>query len=452
MDERLEAEAFSVALDRMLAGGRASQAADTEALLDLAVAARLRGADLSRESRVKHTLKNALLAGAAPSFQAPRRLRWGMAAAYAAIAVTAFAPIVAHYASAPENGLRGELAPGFDVKGAFPGGAADTAELGVSQLARGGLIGAAPEGVVTPLNVRDPSDMVLGGPALPRSVARFDGAPVGGFRRTVELPLSTFAVDVTAASYAEVRRSLAAGGLPAKDAVRVEELVNAFAYAYPEPAKGRAVSITAETAACPWNAAHKLVRIGLKGRWAAMAVKVQVEFNPARVRAYRLLGYEDARLSARDFDGEAGGASELGPGRAATALYEVVPAGAPLPETGGGRLKYQPERPAGASSELLSVKVRCKEPGGDAFRESSAALEDEDRPWGAASGDMKFAAAAAGFGMLLRESEFRGDLSFAKVRAMAKEGLGADPDGRRAEFLRLVEKAESAGMTPKILR
>ena len=181
----------------------------------------------------------------------------------------------------------------------------------------------------------------------------------------------------------------------------------------------------------------------------AKDVKIQVEFNPSRVQAYKLIGYEDRLLSAEDFNNDKKDAGELGAGHTVTALYEVVPAGVEddsLPAV--DPLKYQKTAPAAAapgaaeSKELLTVKFRYKNPKEDSSRLIVRPLADEEREWSQASPDFKFAASAAGFAMLLRGSKTKGDLDYAKVRAMAQEGLGKDEDGYRAEMLRMIEKAK----------
>jgi Ca-activated chloride channel family protein len=178
----------------------------------------------------------------------------------------------------------------------------------------------------------------------------------------------------------------------------------------------------------------------------AKDVKIQVEFNPARVQSYKLVGYEDRMLRPEDFKDDKKDAGELGAGGTVTALYEVVPAGAKEEgEPAVDPLKYQKPletAPASASGELLTVKFRYKRPKEDKSREIVHPVADENREWAQASPDFKFAAAAAGFGMTLRGSKTRGDLTYDKVRAMASEGLVNDPEGNRAEMLRLVDKAK----------
>ncbi|HAH07345.1 MAG TPA: hypothetical protein DCM05_12630 [Elusimicrobia bacterium] len=453
------------------------------------------------------------------------------------------------------------------------------------------------------------------------------------FQKASDQPLSTFSIDVDAASYANSRRFLNAGRLPPPDAVRIEEFVNYFGYDYPEPQGEHPFSIITDAASCPWNPEHQLVRIAIKGKTIPKAelppsnfvflidssgsmqdenklplvqkalrllvqelrpkdrvaivtyagsaglvldstsggekadilaaidrlqaggstagaqgiqlayqvaaanllkkgnnrvilatdgdfnvgvtsdgelvrliekerekgvfltvlgvgegnyqdakmqqladkgngnyaylddileaqkvlvsqlagtlyavakdMKIQVEFNPARVQAYRLIGYEKRALKAQDFNDDKKDAGELGAGHTVTALYELVPPGLHegLPDV--DELKYQKTAlsPAAADRELLTVKVRYKDPDGTKSKLLARPLADGHRPWADAPQDLRFAAAAAGFGMLLRGSAFSGDLTYDKVSKMAQSSVGKDPGGTRGEFIRLVEKA-----------
>ena len=442
-------------------------------------------------------------------------------------------------------------------------------------------------------------------------------------------PLSTFAVDVDAASYANVRRFLTEGQLPPADAVRVEELINYFPYDYPDPRGEHPFSLTTASMPAPWASDHRLVLVGIQGqrvtadrlppsnlvflldvsgsmsspdklplvkrafrllveqlrpqdrvaivvyagaaglvlpstpgsdretilaaldrleaggstaggagiklaydvardhrieggnnrvilatdgdfnvgvssegelvrlvderkregtfltvlgfgtgnlkdsRMEALAdkgnghyayvddilearkvfvqelgatlltiakdVKVQVEFNPAQVAEYRLIGYENRMLAAEDFNDDAKDGGELGAGHAVTAIYEIVPAGR---RTGGSvdELRYQSRgtAPEGGRDELLTVKLRYQPPAGGTSRLVSRAVRGDER---GAPETLGFAAAVAGFGMLLRNSEFKGTATWEQVASLARAGMGRDPGGYRAEFLRLVEVA-----------
>ena len=150
-----------------------------------------------------------------------------------------------------------------------------------------------------------------------------------------ENPLSTFSIDVDTASYSNLRRFLKGGQRPPRDAVRIEELVNYFPYRYAAP-KDAATPFAAsmEVASAPWNPTHRLVRIGLKGRELSPAerpalkiakdVKLQVEFNPAKVKSYRLIGYENRMLRKEDFNNDKIDAGEIGAGHTVTDRKSVV--------------------------------------------------------------------------------------------------------------------------------
>ena len=460
------------------------------------------------------------------------------------------------------------------------------------------------------------------------------------FHVVADEPLSTFSIDVDTASYANVRRFLNAGTLPPADAVRVEELINYFDYAYALPTGPEPFATSVEVGGCPWAPAHRLVRIGLKGsqiahdvrrgknlvflidvsgsmgspdklpllvrsmrllvdqldaddriaivvyagssglvlpstscaqrdlvlrrldelsaggstnggegirlayrtaresfleggvnrvllatdgdfnvgitqegdllrlieeearsgvflsvlgfgtgnlkdsqmeqladhgngnyayidslhearkvlvreiggtlETIAKDVKIQVEFNPKEVSAFRLIGYENRVLEHRDFNDDTKDAGEIGSGHTVTALYEVVPAGVAFPGAPGvDPLKYQdaPRRssPAATTGELLTVKLRYKEPDGDRSRLIEVPVRDGGASFAAASEDFRFAAAVAAFGLCLRASEHRGTATLADVYEWAFAAAGPDPYGYRQELLRLVAQAERLG-------
>jgi len=188
----------------------------------------------------------------------------------------------------------------------------------------------------------------------------------------------------------------------------------------------------------------------------AKDVKIQVEFNPQQVAAYRLIGYENRLLAKEDFNNDKVDAGEIGAGHTVTALYEIVPAGAEMPAESPAvdGLKYQavgnlavraPEFPSKVrdpkSSELLTVKIRYKEPAGDVSSKLEFPLVDAGARFADASPDFKFASAVAGFGMALRDSPHQGQLTLAQVTEWGRAGLGQDAGGYRAEFLRLVDAA-----------
>jgi Ca-activated chloride channel family protein len=458
---------------------------------------------------------------------------------------------------------------------------------------------------------------IEGGVAQRRRREQYAAIDENRFVQAHRVPLSTFAIDVDAASYSNVRRFLTSGTLPPADAVRIEELVNYFDYDYPDPAGQDPFSITTEVSAAPWNPRHRLVHVGLQGRrmsterlppsnlvflvdvsgsmdspdklplvkeslrmltsqlrrqdrvaivlyagdagvalpstsgadkatilraidamhaggstngaggittayetvrrnyvpsgnnrvilatdgdfnvgvssdaelvkliererndgisltvlgfgtgnyqdakmealadhgngnyayvddagearkalveemagtlhTLAKDVKIQVEFDPARVQSYRLIGYENRALAARDFRDDRKDAGELGAGHSVTALYEVVPrAGAD-----GGR--------------LLTVRLRYKAPNGVHSRGLARAVPNRVTPPARASDDFRFAAAVAEWGMLLRGSAYRGSASYDAVLARARSARGPDLHGHRAEFVQLVEASRRLG-------
>jgi Ca-activated chloride channel family protein len=468
-------------------------------------------------------------------------------------------------------------------------------------------------------------------PTVPFNTEAYDRIEDNRFHRVTAEPLSTFSIDVDTASYSNVRRFLSEGRLPPADAVRTEELVNYFRFAYREPAGDAPFSVTTELAPCPWNPRHRLALIGLNaprirservpprnlvflldvsgsmtppnklplvktamkmladtlrendrvaivvyagasglalpstpghhkaaikhaieelraggstngaagirlaydtaaehfiegginrvilatdgdfnvgvtsqgeltrlieeqrrrgvflsvlgvgtgnvkdstmekladkgnGNYAyldslhearrvlvaeagatlvtvAKDVKIQVEFNPARVGAYRLIGYENRLLDREDFNDDTKDAGEIGAGHTVTALYEIVPPGEPMPGPDVDPLKYQdaPKAAAGSSAnEVMTVKLRYKRP--DEDRSQLIAVPVADRS-GELTPNIGFAASVAGFGMLLRKSEHKGTATWPSILELARRFRGEDADGYRAEFIRLVELA-----------
>jgi len=180
----------------------------------------------------------------------------------------------------------------------------------------------------------------------------------------------------------------------------------------------------------------------------AKDVKIQVEFNPRRVAGYRLIGYENRLLAAEDFNDDARDAGEIGAGHAVTALYEVVPAGQRVENPGVDPLKYQQPRQApaaagGAGEELLTVKLRYKEPDGRESRPLNVGVLDSGGSSANASDDFRFAAAVAEFGLVLRGSRYRGAATYDSALGLARRSAGADLGGHRAEFAALVERARA---------
>jgi Ca-activated chloride channel family protein len=455
-----------------------------------------------------------------------------------------------------------------------------------------------------------------------------------GFKSPIREPLSTFSIDVDAASYSNVRRFINEGQKPVPDAVRIEEMINYFDYDYPQPKNGHPFSIIYELGECPWNKDNKLLHIGLQGEkmmneevppsnlvflldvsgsmdetnklpllikamkllvsqlrtedrvaivvyagssglvlpstsgnqkekinaalerlqaggstagsaglklayqvaeenfmdggnnriilatdgdfnigpssnaemermietyrnkgiyisvtgfgmgnykddkmeiiadkgngnysyidnlmeakkvfinefsstlyTIAKDVKIQIEFNPAYVKEYRLIGYENRMLNEEDFDNDKKDAGEMGAGHTVTALYEIVPAKGDADQS--RRLKYQQSdvlQEASETNELATIKFRYKKPDSDKSILMTETIPHTTLPIGQTSENFRFSAAVAGFGMLLRDSELKGNMDYNQVLALARASKGRDVDGYRAEFIRLVELSSS---------
>jgi len=189
----------------------------------------------------------------------------------------------------------------------------------------------------------------------------------------------------------------------------------------------------------------------------AKDVKIQVEFNPTRVQAWRLIGYENRQLAHQDFNDDSKDAGEIGAGHSVTALYELVPPDVPFESAGTDALRYQQDgRPSDQAftDELLFLKLRYKQPDGDTSRLISTPVRDQGRLWHEASDNLRFSAAVAAYAMLLKESPHLNDFGYEQVIQLAYEARGQDPGGYRAEFLRLVRLAKriAAGETIEELR
>ncbi len=465
----------------------------------------------------------------------------------------------------------------------------------------------------------------------------YDKITENKFLKATDNPLSTFSIDVDAASYSNVRRFLNQGQLPPAGAVRIEEMVNYFKYEYPQPSNNDPFSINTEISDAPWNRDHKLVLIGLQGKkiptenlpasnlvflidvsgsmsgperiglvkasmkmlvdqlreqdkvamvvYAGAAglvlpptsgadkskikdaidnleaggstaggagiklayktakeyfvkngnnrvilctdgdfnvgessddamermieeerksgvfltvlgygmgnyqdakmqkladkgngnhayidgiteakkvlvnefggtlftiakdVKLQIEFNPAKVQGYRLIGYENRMLAKEDFNNDKKDAGELGSGHTVTALYEIIPVGVESDFLQNvDSLKYQknvvPLSKSSHTDEIMTVKFRYKAPDGDVSKLIEHPVKDKEISVAKTSDNFRFATSVAEFGMLLRNSEFKSNASFDNVLTLARKAKGNDEEGYRSEFIRLVESAQ----------
>jgi Ca-activated chloride channel family protein len=192
--------------------------------------------------------------------------------------------------------------------------------------------------------------------------------------------------------------------------------------------------------------AHKVLVGQMGGTLLTIAkdVKIQVEFNPVLVKGYRLLGYENRMLAARDFDDDKKDAGELGAGHSVTAFYEIVPANSAEPLKGADRLKYQAAAPTQAalqSGELMTVKLRYKPPTSDESKLLSQTVVDQGGKFQNASEDFRFAAAVAAWGLILRDSPFKGTATLRAVEETARASLGPDTHAWRHDFVGLVARS-----------
>lgn len=180
----------------------------------------------------------------------------------------------------------------------------------------------------------------------------------------------------------------------------------------------------------------------------AKDVKLQVEFNPELVSSYRLLGYENRMLRAEDFDDDTKDAGEIGAGHSVTALYEIEP-GVDL-WSQVEPLRYQTTRPISPASrnvtELMHVKLRYKLPEARTSRWLDHVVRATETQPTDGSSDLRFAASVAAFGMVLRDSEYRGGATLEVAIALARGSIGEDVGGYRAEFLRMMETVQARSL------
>jgi hypothetical protein len=254
-------------------------------------------------------------------------------------------------------------------------------------------------------------------------------------------PRSSFPIVVTSASYSEIFQSINAGILPPKETVRIEQMINYFNYDYPGPPADEAFSVNVDVVRCPWEQSHRLVRIGLRGREApsdvrsanviARDTRIDVEFNPMRVRSYRLIGYDRRSLQGENLNTDSASGRGIAAGYTVTALYELVPVAQQVVT------RQEPQT-------LLSAKLAFKKPGGNGeVQNIERSVTDEGVDFAQAHPDLKFAAAVAEFGMILCDSDYKGSGTLGAVLKWAQEGKGVDANGYRAGFIELVRKAQA---------
>ena len=259
------------------------------------------------------------------------------------------------------------------------------------------------------------------------------------FVSVLSRPRSSFPITVSAASYLDVQRSINAGVLPPRDAVRIEGMINYFRYEYPQPMGDELFSINVDVVACPWEPAHRLVRIGLKGPEATAITedsRIEIEFNPRRAVSYRLIGYDRQPPEKHNLNQGKVQLDWIAAGYGMTAFYEAVPL-RQQSATVEARTAGQPTEP------LLSAKLQFRTQSSNAVQTVERTVTDSGSAFADAPQDLKFAAAVAEFGMILRDSEYKGSGTLQQVLKWALDAKGADANGYRADFIELVRKTQA---------
>ncbi len=477
----------------------------------------------------------------------------------------------------------------------------------------------------------------------------YDHIPENPFLTVDNNPLSTFSIDVDAASYSNIRRILKSGQLPTEGAVRIEEMINYFSYEYDQPTGKDPFAVHTELSVCPWNPKHQLALVGLQGKkidaaelpacnltflidvsgsmfmpdklplvktslkllvdqlrpqdqvaivayagnaglvmpstpgdrkinikeaierleaggstaggagiqlaykiakdnfnkegnnrvilctdgdfnvgtssddaleklieeerksgvyltvlgfgtgnyqdakmqkladkgngnhayidnineakkvlinefggtlfTIAKDVKLQVEFNPAKVKGYRLIGYENRMLAKEDFNNDQKDAGDLGSGHTVTALYELIPPGVDIPKPNSvDSLRYQIQLNALTtqqqkySDEVMMIKLRYKQPDSETSTLMSYPVKGKPVPIDQASTNFRFASAVASFGMLLRNSEYKGDASYSFAKYLAEAAIGKDKEGYRKDFVQLIDMASAISKRKEMVK
>jgi hypothetical protein len=255
-------------------------------------------------------------------------------------------------------------------------------------------------------------------------------------------PRSSVPLMVNSHSYSDVRRSIIAGLLPSRQSVRIEEMINHFQYEYPQPTANESFSLNLDVVTCPWQPTHRLVRIGVNVQQAIAAradSSIEVEFNPKRVVSYRLIGYDRQDAETQESNEKNISSHSMAAEYTFTTFYEVVP----LKQVVTASHTQTPSVAENASEPLLTAKLQLKTRGHEtAVGLAQRTVSDTGFDFAAAPSELKFAAAVAEFGMILRDSEYKGNGSLHQVLEWAEQGKGADVNGYRADFIELVRKAQ----------
>ncbi|MFN8576929.1 MAG: VWA domain-containing protein [Candidatus Sericytochromatia bacterium] len=184
----------------------------------------------------------------------------------------------------------------------------------------------------------------------------------------------------------------------------------------------------------------------------AKDVKLQLEFNPTKVKSYRLIGYENRKLNNEDFNNDKKDAGEMGAGHSVTALYELTMAGSNETTTKIDDLKYQEnviKTDAFKTDELMTVKFRYKEPNEDQSKLITKTLQNNSNDFNQTSDNFRFASSVAGFGLLLRDSQYKGNINLQSIQEMAQKSKGQDIEGYRADFIKMLDIYQSIKDRPQ---
>jgi hypothetical protein len=264
-------------------------------------------------------------------------------------------------------------------------------------------------------------------------------------------PVLPFNVTRSTPSYRNVKQFIKKKQLPPKQSVKIEELINSFYYDYPMPKGKHPFSITTELGVCPWAPSHQLLHIGLQGKIVerdirdkkliiAKDLKLRVVFNPDMVAAYRLIGYSKRKPRLGQLQDNWKEGRTLYMGQSFTTLYEIIPAADETDKSPNAREEeVKPELQNEPKKEIATVKVSYKEPEGTMVNQVSQTVWHEEDKEKKPSNNFKFSAVAAQFGMILKNPEFKELSSLITLLELAKDAVGEDRYGYRAEFVRLLE-------------
>jgi anti-sigma-K factor RskA len=280
-----------------------------------------------------------------------------------------------------------------------------------------------------------------------------DADSLVAFHPVAVTPLSGFPLTVDTSTVPFVQRFIQRGVLPPRGTVHVEAMINAYAYEDVKQIKQDApLAVKTEVSDCPWNSGHRLARVlvkakdGSSGEIVAEDVRVRVEFNPARVASYRLIGYEN-RLPVSGVDHSEDRAN-LSAGHTLTALYEIVPVGSFQEPTGPARdqLRYQKiaqlTSTAENANELFNVKLSFRTDANLLEQSVEASAVEAGTGLAKASSDFRFAAAVAQFGLVLLDPPANSRATLEAIHALALEARGTDASGDRLRFLQIVVDAQ----------